>query len=204
MPPPGTGITTATATEARPYSLAHSSLPTDLPNPTTFYARLPPAGAPPWISNPQAAATILTAELADPYGYGRIVREGEDVLRIVEEKDATAKEKALREINTGIYAFEAPFVFEALSTVGRDNAQGEYYLTDVVAAARSAGRKVCALPVADPEEARASPQATRSDRKRIKELERELLRKERALAETAALLVLSKKVAAIFNKGEAE
>jgi DNA-binding transcriptional MerR regulator len=58
--------------------------------------------------------------------------------------------------------------------------------------------------LADPEEARASPQATRADKKRIKELERELLRKDRALAETAALLVLSKKVAAIFNKGEAE
>ncbi|CAG1012463.1 hypothetical protein BURK2_04523 [Burkholderiales bacterium] len=58
--------------------------------------------------------------------------------------------------------------------------------------------------LAEPEEARASPQATRADRKRIKELERELQRKERALAETAALLVLSKKVAAIFNKGEDE
>ena len=58
--------------------------------------------------------------------------------------------------------------------------------------------------LAEPEEARASPQATRQDRKRIKELERELLRKDRALAETAALLVLSKKVAVIFNKGEAE
>lgn len=58
--------------------------------------------------------------------------------------------------------------------------------------------------LATPEEQRASPQATRSDRKRIKELERDLLRKDRALAETAALLVLSKKVAAIFNKGEAE
>lgn len=56
----------------------------------------------------------------------------------------------------------------------------------------------------EPEEARASPQATRADRKRIKELERDLQRKERALAETAALLVLSKKVAAIFNKGEDE
>ena len=55
-----------------------------------------------------------------------------------------------------------------------------------------------------PEELRASPQATRADRKRIKELERELLRKDRALAETAALLVLSKKVQAIFNKGEDE
>ena len=58
--------------------------------------------------------------------------------------------------------------------------------------------------LAEPEEMRASPQATRQDRKRIKELERELLRKDRALAETAALLVLSKKVAAIFNKGEDE
>jgi transposase len=65
-------------------------------------------------------------------------------------------------------------------------------------------RANCSAALADPEEARASPQATRSDRKRIKELERELLRKDRALAETAALLVLSKKVQAIFNKGEAE
>ncbi len=58
--------------------------------------------------------------------------------------------------------------------------------------------------LAEPGEVRASPQATRQDRKRIKELERDLLRKDRALAETAALLVLSKKVAAIFNKGEDE
>ena len=58
--------------------------------------------------------------------------------------------------------------------------------------------------LAEPEDVRASPQATRADKKRIKELERELLRKDKALAETAALLVLSKKVAAIFNKGEAE
>jgi bifunctional UDP-N-acetylglucosamine pyrophosphorylase/glucosamine-1-phosphate N-acetyltransferase len=100
-----------------------------------------------------AAVTVLTTELTDPHGYGRIVRDGEEVLRIVEEKDASLKEKALREINTGIYAFEAPFVFEVLRTVGRDNAQGEYYLTDVVAAARSVGRKVCALAAADPDEA---------------------------------------------------
>jgi len=65
-------------------------------------------------------------------------------------------------------------------------------------------RGSCTAALASPEEARASPQATRQDRKRIKELERDLLRKDRALAETAALLVLSKKVAAIFNKGEDE
>ncbi len=67
-----------------------------------------------------------------------------------------------------------------------------------------AWRASATTALAEPEELRASPQATRQDRKRIKELERELLRKDRALAETAALLVLSKKVAAIFNKGEAE
>jgi hypothetical protein len=65
-------------------------------------------------------------------------------------------------------------------------------------------RASCTAALTDPEDARASPQATRADRKRIKELERDLLRKDRALAETAALLVLSKKVAAIFNKGEDE
>jgi transposase len=65
-------------------------------------------------------------------------------------------------------------------------------------------RASCTSALADPEDARASPQATRADRRRIKELERDLLRKDRALAETAALLVLSKKVAAIFNKGEDE
>jgi len=65
-------------------------------------------------------------------------------------------------------------------------------------------RSSATTALADPQDARASPQATRADKKRIKKLERELLRKDRALAETAALLVLSKKVAAIFNKGEAE
>ncbi len=65
-------------------------------------------------------------------------------------------------------------------------------------------RSSCTTALAEPEQARASPQATRADRQRIKQLERELLRKDRALAETAALLVLSKKVATIFNKGEDE
>ena len=65
-------------------------------------------------------------------------------------------------------------------------------------------RASCASALADPEDARASPQATRADRKRIKDLDRDLLRKDRAPAETAALLALSKKVAAIFNKGEDE
>jgi hypothetical protein len=74
----------------------------------------------------------------------------------------------------------------------------------VYAAELAQWRSSATAALASPEEERASPQSTRADRKRIKELERDLLRKERALAETAALLVLSKKVAAIFNKGEAE
>ncbi|MBE0597715.1 MAG: bifunctional UDP-N-acetylglucosamine diphosphorylase/glucosamine-1-phosphate N-acetyltransferase GlmU [Desulfuromonadales bacterium] len=100
----------------------------------------------------RAAVTVLTAEMDDPTGYGRIVRDGDQVVGIVEEKDATAAQKSICEINTGIYAFEAPFVFEALRRVGRDNAQGEYYLTDVVAVARTAGRTVAALPAAEAEE----------------------------------------------------
>ncbi len=100
-----------------------------------------------------AAVTVLTAEVADPCGYGRIVRDGAEVLRIVEEKDASAKEKALREINTGIYAFAAPFVFAALEAIGCDNAQGEYYLTDVLAIARQRGARVRALAAGDAGEA---------------------------------------------------
>jgi bifunctional UDP-N-acetylglucosamine pyrophosphorylase/glucosamine-1-phosphate N-acetyltransferase len=100
----------------------------------------------------KAAVTVLTSRLENPHGYGRIVRDGEEVLGIVEEKDATAAEKAILEINTGIYAFEAPYVFEALCGVNCNNAQGEYYLTDVLAMARAAGRRVCALEAAAPEE----------------------------------------------------
>lgn len=100
-----------------------------------------------------AAATVLTASLADPKGYGRILRDADGVLGIVEEKDATEKQKAVREINTGIYIFSAPRVFEILSSLGCDNAQGEYYLTDVLAALRSQGHRVAALVLDDPAEA---------------------------------------------------
>jgi bifunctional UDP-N-acetylglucosamine pyrophosphorylase/glucosamine-1-phosphate N-acetyltransferase len=100
-----------------------------------------------------AAVTVLTAQLAEPFGYGRVLREGDEVLGIVEEKDASREQKLIREINTGIYAFEAPFVFEALSGVGCENAQREYYLTDVLAAARSAGRRVGAVVLEDADEA---------------------------------------------------
>lgn len=82
----------------------------------------------------KAAATILTAELANPDGYGRIVREpGGRVSRIVEERDASAAEREIREVNSGIYTLDLAPLFGALKGLATDNAQGEYYLTDLVA-----------------------------------------------------------------------
>jgi len=79
-----------------------------------------------------AVATILTAEIDDPGGYGRIVRNDDgSVKRIVEDKDASKKELAIKEINSGIYVFDKEKLFECLRLVKPDNAQGEYYLTDV-------------------------------------------------------------------------
>jgi len=101
----------------------------------------------------QAAATVLTAVLSDPTGYGRIVRdEAGEVLRIVEHKDAAPEERAIREINTGIYCFDNRKLWEALAHVKNDNAQGEYYVTDVVGILRDAGEKVAAFEAADPDE----------------------------------------------------
>ncbi len=75
---------------------------------------------------------ILTADLADPTGYGRIVREGSEITRIVEHKDATPEERAIQEINTGIMVAPTRFLKRALGMLRNENAQGEYYLTDVV------------------------------------------------------------------------
>lgn len=79
-----------------------------------------------------AVCTVLSVNLKDPTGYGRVVR-GDDGLfdRIVEQKDASEDEKKVKEINSGIYCFDTQKLFDALSQVGNDNAQGEYYLTDV-------------------------------------------------------------------------
>ncbi|WP_353708577.1 bifunctional UDP-N-acetylglucosamine diphosphorylase/glucosamine-1-phosphate N-acetyltransferase GlmU [Cellulosimicrobium sp. ES-005] len=97
------------------------------------------------------AVTMLTTELEDATGYGRVVRDGSgDVQRIVEHKDASADERAIREVNASIYVFDAAVLRRGLGTLGRDNAQGEVYLTDVVAAARAEGGTVRALVSADP------------------------------------------------------
>ncbi|WP_299445638.1 bifunctional UDP-N-acetylglucosamine diphosphorylase/glucosamine-1-phosphate N-acetyltransferase GlmU [uncultured Phycicoccus sp.] len=97
-----------------------------------------------------SAVSVITAHLDDPTGYGRVVRDPDGhVARIVEQKDATDEERALTEINSGIYAFDADLLREALARVGTDNAQGEKYLTDVVQIARAAGRAVTAHVVED-------------------------------------------------------
>jgi bifunctional UDP-N-acetylglucosamine pyrophosphorylase/glucosamine-1-phosphate N-acetyltransferase len=89
------------------------------------------------------AVTVLTATVDDPTGYGRVLRDADGhVAAIVEQKDADDAQRAVREINSGIYAFDADVLREALGQVTRDNAQGEMYLTDVVSIARAAGRRV--------------------------------------------------------------
>jgi bifunctional UDP-N-acetylglucosamine pyrophosphorylase/glucosamine-1-phosphate N-acetyltransferase len=91
----------------------------------------------------KAAATVLTAELDDPYSYGRIVRdEAGSILRIVEERDASGAERAIKEINSGIYALSLAPLFEALHGLATDNSQGEYYLTDLVSIYRRLERRV--------------------------------------------------------------
>ena len=100
-----------------------------------------------------AAAVVLTMRLEDPFGYGRIIRDGSGAVeRIVEEKDATPKERALQECNSGFYCFDAQALFEALAQVGDDNAQGEFYLTDVLQICRESGRRVAALACEDANE----------------------------------------------------
>jgi len=100
------------------------------------------------------AVSVLTAVVADPSGYGRVVRDyagdGQDqVQAIVEHRDATEEQRAIREINSGIYAFDAQVLLDALGRIGTDNSQGELYLTDVVAIARGDGRRVGAVRTDD-------------------------------------------------------
>ena len=97
-----------------------------------------------------ASATVLTAIMDDPFGYGRIVRDNNGNVRgIVEQKDATEEQKAIKEINTGIYCMECPKMFDVLATLTCNNAQGEYYLTDVLEKLNAAGQKVGGVVTAD-------------------------------------------------------
>jgi bifunctional UDP-N-acetylglucosamine pyrophosphorylase / glucosamine-1-phosphate N-acetyltransferase len=99
-------------------------------------------------------ATVVTAVVERPYGYGRIVRTNGRLARIVEERDASAAERRIKEINGGIYAFDLGPLFEALRGVASQNAQGEYYLTDLVAIYRRRKLPVETFVVDDPQEIR--------------------------------------------------
>ncbi|MGI9036488.1 MAG: bifunctional UDP-N-acetylglucosamine diphosphorylase/glucosamine-1-phosphate N-acetyltransferase GlmU [Pyrinomonadaceae bacterium] len=100
-----------------------------------------------------AACTILTVRLEDPTGYGRIVRDEAGMFeKIVEQKDANGEERKIKEINSGIYCFDAAKLFDALSKVSNENAQGEYYLTDVPALLRQAGEDVSLYSYTDARE----------------------------------------------------
>lgn len=101
----------------------------------------------------QAAATVLTAVVERPYGYGRIVRSGGQIARVVEERDASAVEREIREINSGIYAFALGGLFDALRAIPAENAQGEHYLPDLITMYRQRGLRVETLAV-DPDEIR--------------------------------------------------
>jgi bifunctional UDP-N-acetylglucosamine pyrophosphorylase/glucosamine-1-phosphate N-acetyltransferase len=101
----------------------------------------------------RAAATLLTVILDDPGAYGRVLRGTDGQVRaIVEARDATAEERQVHEINAGIYAFDVPSLLEVLGGLQPQNAQGEYYLTDVIGLLRSAGRSVHAVAAADARE----------------------------------------------------
>lgn len=97
-----------------------------------------------------AAATVLTARMPDPTGYGRVIRNAAgQVLKIVEQKDANPAELAVNEINTGIFCFERQALFDALAKIDCNNMQGEYYLTDVMGILASEGTKVWAVATED-------------------------------------------------------
>ena len=103
--------------------------------------------------NHKNVATILTATADNPFGYGRIIRnENGEVTKIVEQKDANEFEQQVKEINTGTYVFDNKRLFEALKNINTNNAQGEYYLTDVISIFRENGEKVGAFTLRDFEE----------------------------------------------------
>lgn len=122
------------------------------------------------------AATVLTAETPNPFGYGRIIRDDQgNVLRIVEQKDGKPEELKVKEINTGVFCFDNKKLFEALKHVDNNNAQGEYYLTDVLEILRNSGERVGAYKMPDFSESLgvndriALAQATKTMQRRINE-----------------------------------
>ena len=100
-----------------------------------------------------AAVTVLTALVADPAGYGRIIRDSSGgFAQIVEHADATPAQRAIKEINSGVYAFDGELLADVIKRVPTDNVKGEEYLTDVVAILRSEGQHVASVTLDDPDE----------------------------------------------------
>jgi bifunctional UDP-N-acetylglucosamine pyrophosphorylase / glucosamine-1-phosphate N-acetyltransferase len=99
----------------------------------------------------KATMTLLSADLDDPYGYGRVIRKGGrvEVKAIVEEKSATPQQKKIREINSGFYAFDAPALYEHIDRLSTENVHGEYYLTDMAGVFHRARKKVVAIKTSD-------------------------------------------------------
>ena len=120
------------------------------------------------VSNVSANnVSLLTVELEEPAGYGRIVRENGRVVSIVEHKDATEEILGIKEVNTGILAVKAAYLNHCLEKIGNDNAQGEYYLTDIIAMAVNDGNEVIATQVEHSSEVEGV-----NDRKQLARLER--------------------------------
>lgn len=100
--------------------------------------------------NESIAGVVITARVPNPYGYGRIIKDkNHRIIKIVEEKDANQQEKDINEINSGIYFFYAPYLYESLKKVNNNNSQEEYYLTDIIEILREEGKYVYALEIPD-------------------------------------------------------
>lgn len=97
-------------------------------------------------------ATVLTTVVSDPFGFGRIVRDGDELVKIVEEKDANSKEKEIQEVNSGIYCFNASELNKALDQITSDNNQKELYLTDTIEIIKNADKKVGTFRIEDNQE----------------------------------------------------
>ena len=119
----------------------------------------------------QAVATVLTVDLDDPTGYGRIVRNDEGyVEKIVEHKDASEEIRKIKEINSGIFCFDAQELFSVLPKIGQDNSQKEMYLTDALELLNKEGKPIAAVKIDDPIEV-----AGINSKEQLQELEKQYL-----------------------------